>query len=189
MRNRLLVSLLLLPWCIKLNAAPRVLIPEKSQIDFVVKEMGVPVTGQFNKFDAAIEIDLAQLPKSSAKLRIDVGSLDTGNPEADKIATDGDWLDSAHAQYAVFTSASISALGSNRYQAQGTLRIRNIDRPITIEFTSVDQPGGQTMIESQFEINRTEFGIGAGVWNEKGVVAEQIPVKVKLLLAPLGQSR
>ena len=85
--------------------------------------------------------------------------------------------------------SSISALGSNRYQAQGTLRIRNIDRPIAIEFTSVDQPGGQTMIESQFEINRTEFGIGGGVWNEKGVVAEQIPVKVKLLLAPLGQSR
>ena len=28
-----------------------------------------------------------------------------------------------------------------------------------------------------------------GVWNEKGVVAEQIPVKVKLLLAPPGKSR
>ena len=45
------------------------------------------------------------------------------------------------------------------------------------------------MIESQFEINRTEFGIGGGVWNEKGVVAEQVPVKVKLLLAPPAKSR
>jgi polyisoprenoid-binding protein YceI len=165
-------------------ATPRTLLPEEGQIEFVVKEMGVPVPGKFKRFEAAIDIDPVKPEKSSANVRIDIGSLATGNEEADAIAVGPDWLDKAHAPYATFKSVSMRELGRGRYEAKGTLNIRNKERDIVIQFSTTDQAAGKTVINSEFIIKRSEFGIGAGVWNEGGVVAEEIPVKIRFTLTP-----
>jgi polyisoprenoid-binding protein YceI len=165
-------------------ATPRAVVAAESRIEFVVKEMGVPVTGQFRQFDATIDIDPVQPAKSSAGMRIQVGSLTTGSDEADAIAVDADWLDKTRAPYAIFKSTAIRVLGGGRFEAKGTLSIRNKERDIAIQFNSTEQAGGKTLITSEFVIKRSEFGIGGGVWNEGGVVAEEIPVKVRLTLAP-----
>src|SRR5476649_1620240 len=109
-------------------AAPRSLLPEEGQIEFVVKEMGVPVPGKFKRFEAAVDIDPAKPEKSSANVRIDIGSLTTGNDEADAVAVGPDWLDKGRAPYAVFKSVSMRDLGGGRYEAKGTLSIRNRER-------------------------------------------------------------
>jgi polyisoprenoid-binding protein YceI len=165
-------------------ASPRVLLAAESKIDFVVKEMGVPVSGEFKRFEAAIDIDPVKPEKSSASLKIQVGSLTTGSDEADAIAVDADWLDKVHAPYALFKSTSIRALGNGSFEAKGTLSIRNLERPIVLHFTSADQAGGKTIITSEFTIKRAEFKIGGGEWNQGDVVGEEIPVKVRLTLAP-----
>lgn len=182
-------ALILLATCMtfaSVNAlgAPRSILLEESQIEFVVKEMGVPVPGKFKRFDATIDIDPAKPEKSSANLRIELGSLTTGNEEADALAVGPDWLDKAHAQYAIFKSISIRALGGGRYEAKGALSIRNHERPMIIQFSSADRAGGKNVITSEFIIKRSEFGIGGGEWNEGGVVAEEVAVKVQLTLAP-----
>lgn len=165
-------------------AAPRTLLPEESQIEFSVKEMGVPVSGKFKRFEAVIEIDPVDPKKSSANVRIDIGSLTTENDEADAIAVGPDWLDKARAPYAIFKSASIRELGKGRYETKGTLNIRNKEREIVIQFNTADQVAEKTVVTSEFIIERSEFGIGGGVWNEGGVVAEEIPVRVRFTLAP-----
>ena len=177
---------LLLCWASLAHAVPRGLIPEESQIEFTVKGMGVPITGKFKKFDAAIDIDLAKLDNASAAIRIDIGSLTTENEEADAIAVGADWLDKSRAPLAIFQSTSIRALGAGRYEAKGSLNIKHVARPITLQFASAELADGKTMITSEFKINRSEFGIGAGVWNQGGVVAEVISVKAKMLLSTAG---
>jgi polyisoprenoid-binding protein YceI len=169
--------------CLDACSAPRNLVLAESQIQFVVKEMGVPVQGKFARFDSDIDIDLGRLEASSARLRIDIGSLTTGNDEADAIAVDADWLDKVHAPVATFKSSTIRALGDGRYEAKGVLSIRNKERDFVVQFTSAEQAGGKTLITGDFIIKRSLFGIGGGVWNESGVVAEEIPVKVRLILA------
>ena len=171
-------------WACLANAAPRGLILDQSQIDFTVKEMGVPVTGKFKRFEAVLDIDTAKPEKSSAAIRIDIGSLTTDNDEADVIALGADWLDKARAPLATFQSSSMSALGAGRFEAKGSLNIKNVARPITLQFSSAELADGKTMITSEFKINRSDFGIGGGIWNQVGVVAEVILFKVKLLLSP-----
>jgi len=166
------------------SAAPFALVPQDSRIEFVVKEMGVPVSGMFTRFEADVDIDAVNPEKSLARLRIDVGSLTTGNEEADAIAVDPNWLDRVHAPVAQFRSASIRSLDGNRYVARGTLSIRNKERDVDLQFTRADPAPGKTVIEGNLVIKRSEFGIGGGEWNEGGVVAEDIPVKVRLSLAP-----
>lgn len=164
-------------------AAPRPLVRAGSQIGFAVKQMGVPVLGEFQHFDAEIDLDAARLEKSSAGLKIKVGSLSTGNEEADAVAVNEDWLDAARAPYATFRSASIRALGSNKYEAKGTLSIRNRVRDIVVPFAIQNQTDGKALVTASFVIKRSEFGIGGGMWNEGGVVSEEIPVSVRLLVA------
>jgi polyisoprenoid-binding protein YceI len=163
-------------------ATPRELVLAESEIRFVVKEMGVPVAGAFKRFDALIDIDSANPERSSARMRIDIGSLSTGNDEADAVAVDGDWLDRAHASYATFESTSVRPLGGDYYEAKGTLSIRNTGRPFIVRFKKVDESGGQALLTGEFTINRSEFGIGGGEWNQGGVVAEEVPVKVRFKL-------
>lgn len=167
-----------------LFALPRSLQPGEGQVEFTVKEMGVPVAGKFQRFDAAIDIDPLKPEKSSASVRIDIGSLTTGNEEADAIAVGPDWLDKAHAPYAVFKSVSIRDLGQGRYETRGNLTIRNKEREMLIQFGTSEQAGGKTLVSAEFTIKRSEFGIGGGEWNQGGVVAEEIPVKVRFTLAP-----
>jgi polyisoprenoid-binding protein YceI len=160
------------------------LLPDEGQIEFIVKEMGVPVSGKFKRFDAAIDIDPSKPEKSSANIRIDIGSLSTGNDEADALATGPDWLNKAQAPYATFKSSSIKDLGKGRFEAVGTLSVRNKERPCVIQFSATDQPGGKTVVTSEFMIKRADFAIGGGVWNEGDVVAPEVLVKVRLTLAP-----
>ena len=165
-------------------AASRALLADESLIEFNVKEMGVPVPGKFKRFEAAIDIDATKPEKSIANVRIDIGSLTTGNAEADAIAVDADWLDEMHARYAVFKSSAIRALSAGRFEARGTLSIRNKERDVVIEFNSADHADGKTFITSEFTIARSVFGVGGGAWNQGDVVAEVIPVKVRFVLAP-----
>ena len=168
-------------------ATPRVLLAQDSAIDLSIRQMGVPVPGKFRKFEAAIDIDPARPENSSALIRIDVGSITTGNDEADAIAVGPDWLDKARAPFAIFRSTAIRATGPGRYEAKGRLSIRNQERDIAIQFVSAEQADGKTLITGDFTIERSQFGIGSGVWNQPGVVAEAVPVKVRLLLAPVGR--
>jgi polyisoprenoid-binding protein YceI len=184
MHNSMLLATCLAFTSITAVATPRTLLPEESQIEFSVKEMGVPVSGKFKRFEAAIEIDPVEPKKSSANVRIDIDSLTTENDEADAIAVGPDWLDKARAPYAIFKSASIRELGKGRYETKGTLSIRNKERDVVIQFSTADQVAEKTLVTSEFIIKRSEFGIGGGVWNEGGVVAEEIPVRVRFTLAP-----
>jgi polyisoprenoid-binding protein YceI len=163
--------------------APRAMIPAESRIDFVVKEMGVPVQGTFKHFESNVDINPVDPARSSAQLKIDVGSLSTGTDEADAIAVGPDWLDKGHTPYALFKSLSFRSLGAGRFEARGQLALHNRARDLVLQFVSADQASGKTLITCDFVIRRSEFGIGAGEWNEAGVVAEEIPVKVRLMLA------
>lgn len=182
LKSLLVVACLLLP--LQAMATPKTLVPEESQIEFVVKEMGVPVSGRFKRFDMALDFDPARPEHASAWLRIDVGSLSTGNEEADAIAVDADWMDKARAPFAEFRSTSIRILGPGRFEASGTLTMRNRQRVVSVQFASAEGPGGRTILNGSFVIRRRDFGIGGGVWNQDGVVAEEIPVKAHLTFVP-----
>ncbi|MFA7281203.1 MAG: YceI family protein [Sterolibacterium sp.] len=165
-------------------ATPRVLLPNQSEIQFTVKEMGVPVSGRFRRFEALVDIDDAKPERSKAELRIEIRSLTTGNDEADAIAIDANWLDSVHTPYAVYKSSAIRLLSPGRYEAKGSLTIRNQTRDLILQFTSTKQASGELDIAGEFVINRSDFGIGGGEWNDANVVAKEVGVKVHLVLAP-----
>ncbi len=182
-----LLTFLLLFASFSVLAAPRTLLVAESKIEFTVMQMGVPVGGHFNKFDARIVLNNEHIEQSNADFRIDIASIDTGNAEANDIALNEDWLNQRQAPFATFKSSQIRVLDQGRLEAKGTLTIRNKARDLTLQLVRVDQANGKTMLNTRFVLKRSEFGIGGGMWNEGGVVAEAIPLQIQLVLAPVSK--
>ncbi|MEQ1439191.1 YceI family protein [Fontimonas sp. SYSU GA230001] len=165
-------------------AAPRAVLPQGSEIAFRVTQMGVDVSGRFTRFDARIDWVDDDPSRSSAEVTVDIGSLSTGDDEADAVALDKPWLNRAAFPQAQFRSTSVRRLDATRYEASGTLTIRGRTRPLSFGFSLRPRDGGGALLEGEFAVLRSDFGIGGGEWNEGDLVADRVPVRVRLLLAP-----
>ena len=164
-------------------SAPRALVAADSRIAFAVKQMGVEVTGQFERFDAQIDLDTDDPTASTASVTVDIGSLTTGDADADAVALDTPWLNRSAFPQATFTSHAVRRVAQDRFEATGTLAIRGEPREITVPFETAAQADGSTVVRGSFSVRRADFGIGGGEWNEGDLVANEVPVRFSLRLA------
>lgn len=159
------------------------LVPEKSEITFVSKQMGVPEKGRFKKFDAQISIDPAKPEAGKARIDVDVASIDAGSSDADNEVKGKGWLDVVAFPKATFTLASVKPLGNNRYEARGALAIRGLSREVAVPF-SLRSEGTGAWLEGGFVLKRLQFNIGSGAWSDTSTVADDVDVKFKLFVVP-----
>jgi polyisoprenoid-binding protein YceI len=179
--NALILLLMLAP--ASAFAIERTLVAGKSEIGFTVSQMGVGVTGHFQRFTARINLDPAKPGQGSAEIVVDIASLSTGEPEADSEALSRPWLDAAGFPKARFKSSSVRALGGDRYEINGLLSIKGTPRELTVPVTLDTLPDRTLVARGEFTLRRTDFGIGGGEWNEGDLVADDVPVRFRLTLA------
>jgi polyisoprenoid-binding protein YceI len=159
------------------------LVAEKSSITFVSKQMGVPVHGSFRKFDAQIRVDPAKPEAGTAKIEVDLASIDAGSNEASGEVKGKQWFNTGAFPKASFVSAGVKPLGGGRYEAHGPLTIKGISRDTVIAFT-LRSEANSVSIEGGFALPRLQFRIGEGMWSDTSTVADEVQVKFKLLLSP-----
>ena len=176
----LLLSLSL--FAVSAQAAPRPLVAAKSSIEFSVKQMGVAVSGRFQRFSATIDLDDKHLAAARADVSVDIASLTTGDADADAVALDTPWLAAKQFPQARFSSKTVKASGANRYSVDGTLTIRGQTRALTVPLTTQTQADGSVIVSGRFALRRADFCIGGGEWNEDDVVGNEVPVTFKLWL-------
>lgn len=155
---------------------------DQSTITFTAKQMGVPVDGKFEKFTAQVSFDPAQPQAAQASIDIDLTSIDAGLPEASEEAAGKLWFNTKAYPTARFTSTGVKALGGNRYEASGTLTIKGKTRNIAAPFI-ITQQGTQAIFDGSFVIKRADFGIGEGMWADFDTVANEVPVKFRIVAA------
>jgi polyisoprenoid-binding protein YceI len=166
-----------------LSAAPLAVDLAKSEIVFVSKQMGVPVEGRFRKFSVQLDFDAKKPETAKAALEVDISSIDAGSPEADGEVVRKPWFNAAQFPKATFGSTSIKPLGNNRYELTGPITIKGKTRNVTTPFT-VKAAGATQVFEGTFILNRSEFGIGDGPWNDPETVALEVQVRFKFVTAP-----
>ena len=156
--------------------------PEKSQITFVSKQMGVPVDGRFKKFEAKIAVDPAKPESGKAQFDIDLASIDTGSGEADAEVKGKNWFNTAVFPKASFVSGQVRPIGAGRYEALGKLTIKGTTRDVVAPF-SVKQEAGGAWFDGGFAISRLQFKIGEGIWADTSTVADEVQIKFKVFVA------
>lgn len=168
-----------------LAQVPAKLVAAQSEVSFVTKQMGVPVDGRFNKFDAQINLDPKKPETGSVAFSIDTGSASLGVPESDAEMPKAIWFNVAKFPQASFKSTSIKGLGGGKFEVAGKLDIKGNSRDLVVP-VQITQSGANSTATGSFAIKRLDFKIGEAEWADTTVVANDVTVKFKLALTGLG---
>jgi len=159
-----------------------VLLPQQSSITFVSRQMGVPVEGSFKKFAAQIAVNPAKPEAGTARIDIELASIDTGSAEADEEVAGKAWFDTKNHPTASFISGSISSLGKGRYEVLGKMTLKGKTLDIKAPFT-LKQDADTLVLDGQFPLKRLDYGIGSGVWSDTSVVADEVQIRFRFVVA------
>jgi len=177
-----LISALLLSMALVLDvAAQTVLLPAQSEITFVFKQMGAPVTGRFTRFDAQLALDLARPETGSVVFTVDTASVSLGLPDINAELAKPEWLASPDFAQAVFTSRRIRAVDADRLEVVGTLSIKGIRRELTVPVW-LQTEAGLTTASGSVTLQRMDFQVGSGDWSDPALVADAVQVSFRLVL-------
>ena len=87
----------------------------KSRLAFGYTQMGVPLEGDFTKFNVQLAFDPARPEAARAAMVVPLASVDAGFPDANTELTGKLWFDAAAHPTARFESTAVKALGGNRF--------------------------------------------------------------------------
>lgn len=156
-----------------------------SEIGFTTRQMGVPVEGTFGRFSARIALDPKQPQTGSVALEIETASARFGSAELDAEVPKATWLNVAGFPRASFQSSAIKATGPGRYEVTGKLAIKGSTRDVVVP-VQITGGGATSTATGAFTIKRLDFKVGEGEWADTSMLANDVQVRFKLVLAGLG---
>lgn len=163
-------------------SAQQKLVPAQSEINFTVKQMGVPLDGNFSKFDAQIAFDSKKPEAGKIAFTIDLGSAAVGDADTTKELKKPEWFNQAKFPTATFSSTSIKSTGPGKLDVAGLLTIKGNAKPVVVPVTLTPGAAGVATAQGSFNIKRVDFKIGEGDWADVSIVANDVTVKFKLAL-------
>jgi polyisoprenoid-binding protein YceI len=176
LRAGLLVALATTAWTQVLAAAP-------SSITIVGKQMNVPIEGKFKNFSSQIQFDPANPAAGKATIEVEVASIDFGDDDFNYELRTKPWFDAKTYPKAAFTSSVIKALGKDRLEVSGKLSIKGKSADVTVPVT-LKTEGAARVFEGALPIKRTSFNVGEGEWRDTSVVADEVQIRFRLIVAP-----
>ncbi len=155
-----------------------------SEVDFAINHMSVAnVHGRFGNVNATIQLNGADITKSSVKVTIGVDTIDTGVEARDKDLKGANFFDVANFPAATFTSTSVARNG-NDLSVTGNLTLHGVTKPVVLEVegptASVTDQRGKVHcgFSATATISRTDFGIGAKV--PSGMLGDAVKLTIEV---------
>lgn len=182
--RKLLLSLSLM-CCVSAAGAEQYtqVLPERSEIHFQYKQMGVDMKGKFPKFSGELSFDPAQPEQGRVAIEVSLAGVDTGSDEADEELGGAEWFNTKKHPTASFESSAIQVSGDDGYLVHGLLLIKGQNRPVTVP-AKFSEKDGMGFFEGRFTILRGDFGVGEGGWAAFDIVANEIQVEFRIAAQP-----
>ena len=161
--------------------------PAHTTAQFVARHMMITnVRGSFSSVQGKVVYDPADLGSSSVDVSIDVGTINTCEPQRDAHLKSADFFDAAKFPAITFKSKKIERSGSDELRVTGDLSIHGVTKEVALKVegpTSEEKdPWGNLRIgaSATTKIKRSDFGL---TWNaalETGGVLIGDEVKIEL---------
>jgi polyisoprenoid-binding protein YceI len=138
--------------------------PNHSEVDFAISHMSIAkVHGRFGGVNATIQLNEADVTKSSVQVTIDVSTIDTGVQARDADLKSPNYFDVANFPKATFTSTSVTKNGG-KLTVAGNLTLHGVTKPVVLD---VEGPSAPVTVRDKVHcgfsatttINRVDFGI------------------------------
>lgn len=152
-----------------------------STLRFTNTYQTVTYTGQFRRFDAKIDYDPADLAQAKFDVVVDIASLDTANSERDQAALGAAFFDTAKFPQAHFVTTAFRKTAGGEVLADGNLTLRGATKPVTLVVVFARQ-GGAATLDVTTQLQRLDFGIGAGEWADPSMIGNGVAVHGHLVL-------
>lgn len=161
-------------------AAPQTLVPAKSEVTFVAKQLGVPLQGRFKAFQVQSAFDPKAPATSKIAFSLDLGSVAL-NADADRELSKPEWFGTAKFPKATFQSSAIKALGGGKFEVTGKLTLKGQAHDLVVP-VQLSQAQGLSTATGSFVLKRLDFKVGEGDWADASIVANDVQVSFKLVL-------
>ncbi len=159
-----------------------------SAVNLTVRHMVITkVRGHFGKWSATLQLDTAELTRSTVEVDIEAASIETGVADRDTHLRSPDFLDAAKYPTLRYRSRRVEAVSKDRLRVVGDLTIRDVTREIVLDVEYGGQgkdPWGNTRVgfTATTSLNRKDFGL---TWNQAletgGVlVADRVDIEIEL---------
>ena len=154
-----------------------------SSLGFAGSYQGETFTGSFSKFSSSIRFDPAKLTQSRFDVRIILTSANTKNAERDEMLLGSEFFNATAQPEARYVATKFRALGKNRFIADGALTLRGITKSVPLTFTWM--PGAKPQLLGVAKVQRLDFKVGIGDWDDLELIPNTVTINTKLLLAPV----
>lgn len=151
-------------------------------LSFVGKYQGETFIGTFPGFSTRLQFDPTAPQAAGLEVDIPLASADTRNSERDSTLKGADFFNVARFATARYSAQGFTALGDDRYRADGTLELRGIRKPVTLTFTL--SGGNNPVLVGQAVVKRLDFGIGGGDWADVSIIPNEIAVATRVTFKP-----
>jgi polyisoprenoid-binding protein YceI len=158
---------------------------DRSEIRFLSKQMGANVEGRFRRWKANILFLPTDPGASKADFEIDLASIDLASDEAETEIKRPLWFDTAKYPVAKFASSAVRNTGTDKYEVTGALTIKGITRETVVPITVKKDAAGNPVAEGSFTLKRLDFKVGEGEWADPSTVANEVVVRVRMVLPPV----
>lgn len=156
-------------------------------VSFTAKHMMITkVRGLFKGVTGTIELDEADLTRSSVEVTIPAASVDTGMEPRDNHLRSADFLAAEQFPTLTFASTSIERRGE-RYAITGNLAIRDVTRPVVLDAEHlgiVKAMDGRRHagFEAKTKIKRSDWGLNWNVGLEAGgwLVSDEVSIELEV---------
>ena len=153
-------------------------------LEFSAIQAGAKFSGSFTRFHVALEFDPAHPAEGRLDVTVEIGSIDTQDPERDEILRSPDFFWVEKHPKAVFHAGRFERAGAG-WRAAGELTIRGVKKPVPVTFTLA--PGdGPAVMKGNASLNRLAFGLGQGDWASTEWVGDPVDIRFELRLQPAG---
>jgi polyisoprenoid-binding protein YceI len=140
--------------------------PAHSNAQFVVRHLGISnVQGQFTKISGTVQLDEAEVTKSTVNATIEVNSLDTRVAARDKDVLSEHFFDASKFPSMTFQSKKIVRGEGGKLKMTGDLTIHGVTREVTFDVdgptAAIKDPWGNNRrgVSATTKITRQDFGL------------------------------
>ena len=148
-----------------------------SRLTFTGSYDGEPIEGKFEKFSGTLKLDFANPKSASFDVMIAVASLNTDYADRDDTLKGDEWFNAAKYPTARFVSSGACIATADTLSCSGNFTLHGVSKPLALAIT-IDAKA-QTLVGSA-AINRHDFGIGSGEWDDAGVIGDTVKVEFRL---------
>jgi polyisoprenoid-binding protein YceI len=140
--------------------------PNHTQVAFSVSHMGIsPFAGWFHNASGTMQLDPADLGKTTLSVSIPVDSVTTTSAQLVDELKSADWFDVAKYPTATFKSTSVTRIDDQTARIDGNLTLHGVTHPETIVarfFGAATNPMSKKAsvgFLGRMAINRSDFGV------------------------------